>query len=638
VSASTRSYSPTPDAVEVKAELDRILASRAFWHAEGLSRFLQYVVDETLAGRADAIKEYSIGVAVFDRGGSFDPKADTIVRVQARRLRARLAQYYANSGDTGAVVIELPKGRYVPAFIPRPRVSEQQPEIPASLKPGFVSRFGRPRMILLVAGIAGFGLLAAVGTLLRRGNPADGPAAFEAIAVLPFESLSSGPDQQYIADGLTETLITNLGQASALRVIARTSVNQYRGTKKPVREIARELNVDAVVEGTITQAGDRLRVTANLIQVSPEKHLWARHYERNLGDVLALQNEIADAIAAGIHVSLTPRQQSRLQRSRPVNPDAQLAYWRALYFLQGRRDRDSAVKSLDYSQRSVAIDPAYASAQAALARSYLMLSNLGAAFPSELMAAARSAAQTAIALDDDLAEGHVALGSILLAYDWDWAGAEREARRAVSLNPSSADAQLLLANYLAAIGRTGEAIDTIKRARELDPFSFYINRNVGRILYFARKYDEALKELRQAAEMQPGSPAVQNWIAMSCLKKGLFDAAVAADMRELRALYPLSAIHLNTLQTGYSGDGLPGYWKKVRELLLAMPPRDVHRSYHLAEVNAFIGDRDEAFRWLQKAYEERTGHMPWIKVTPSLDALRPDPRFAKLLRLMGLAE
>jgi TolB-like protein/Flp pilus assembly protein TadD len=618
--------------------MERILASRSFWRAEGLSRFLRYIVDETLAGRAEAIKEYSIGVAVFDRGPSFDPKADTIVRAQARRLRAKLAEYYQNSSTESDVVIELPKGAYVPSFVLRPRPADEQSTVPAGLTFAPANRFRRRRTILVIAGMTLLSLLAVLGSLQWRANSRVRPHTFEAIAVLPFESLSSGLDQQFLADGLTEALITNLGQGSPLRVIGRTSVNQYRGTKKSLRTIARELSVDAVVEGTVTQLGNRVRVTANLIQVSPERHLWACSYERNFGDMLALQGEIAGAIAAGIDVSLTPRQQARLHRSRPVNPDSQLAYWKALYFLQGRRDRESAIKSVEYSELAVRLDPGYASAQAALARSYLMKSNLGGAFPSELMAAARSAAERAIAFDEDLAEGHVALASILLAYDWNWAGAEREVRRAISLNPSDADAHLTLANCLAAIGRIDEAVAEIKQARELDPFSFYVNRNVGRLLYFARKYDEALRELRQASEMQPDSPTVDNWIAMCYLRKGLADESVLQpDLRVRRVYNGLTAASVDALRAAYSQRGLAGYWRTLRELLLAIRPVDVHRSYHLAEINAFLGDKDEAFRWLDKAYHERSGHMPWIKVTPSLDALRPDPRFAALLRRMGLA-
>jgi tetratricopeptide (TPR) repeat protein len=351
----------------------------------------------------------------------------------------------------------------------------------------------------------------------------------------------------------------------------------YQGTKKSVQEIGRELNVEVVVEGTVTPFKDRVRVTAKLIQASPERHMWARSYERDLRDVLALQNEIASAIAAEIQGSLTPRQESRLLNSPAVNSEAQKAYWKARYFLHGQRGTETARKSIEYSERAVQLDPSYAPAHAALAKSYLMLSNTGGAFPSLLMLPAKAAVNKAVALDEELAEGHVALSSILLSYFWDWRGAEREARRAISLNPSDAEAHQWLANCLASVGRIDEAVAEIEVARALDPFSFYINREVGRLLYFARKYDQALIELRQARDMQPNSPFVETWIVKSYLKKGMADEAVRADVPRHGVLNGLSA-----------------------------------------------------------AYEERTGFMPWVKADPSLDGLRSDRRFSELLRRMGL--
>jgi TolB-like protein/Flp pilus assembly protein TadD len=496
-------------------------------------------------------------------------------------------------------------------------------------------RFPGKRAIL-VAGLIALGTLTTLVSLQWRGRLFGRRPAFEAIAVLPFESLSSGADQQYLADGMTEALITDLGQASPLRVIARTSVNQYQKTKKPVREIARELNVDVVVEGTITQTGDRLRVTANLIQVSPERHIWAHSYERNFRDALTLQNEIAGAIAGEIQGKLTPRQQSRLASGRPVNPEAQIAHWKARYFLHGRRNAENARKSMEYSELAVRIAPEWASAHAGLARSYHMLSNFYVALPSEAMPRARMAAQRAIALDAELPEAHVALGEVLLSYDWDWTGAERELRRALTLNPSYADAHHTLANYLAAVGRLDEAMAEIRRARELDPFSFLINRDVGRILYFGRRYDEALAELRQAGDMQPNSSVVDLWIVKSCLKKGLADEAVAADLRVRGSRDGFNAESLDALRAAYSAKGLHGYWTKLKELILPRFRSSTSGPYLLAEIDIYLDDKEEAFQWLEKAYENRTSFIAWIKVDPTLDPLRSDPRFSAMLQRMDL--
>jgi TolB-like protein/DNA-binding winged helix-turn-helix (wHTH) protein/Flp pilus assembly protein TadD len=529
-----------------------------------------------------------------------------------------------------------PEVRLVGRF-PVPDLGERLPRRETgSLKIGWAHRFaGGPAMLL--AGTVVFVLVMGLVALQWHGDPSGRRPTFEAIAVLPFESLSSGTNQQYLADGMTDALITYLGQASPLRVIGRTSIGRYQGTKKSLQEIARELNVDVVVEGTIMHSGDRLRATAKLIQVSPEKHIWAGSYERSFRDALALQSEIANAIAGEIQGTLAPRQHPRATTTRAVNPEAQLAYWKARYFLHGRRERDAAKKSIEYSEQAVGLDPSYAPAHAAIALSYLMLSKLGGAFPSEVISRARTAAQRAVALDEELAEGHVALGAILLAYDWDWTGTEREIRRAISLNPSHADAHLGLANYLAAVGRVDEAVAEIRRARELDPFSFYINRNVGRILFFARRYDEAIAELRQTGDMAPNSfSVVDNWIIRSLLRKGLADDAVDLDLR-MRRRDGLPAESLDALRAAHSENGVHGYWTRLRELLLPEFRSRVSGSFLLAEIDSFRDDKDEAFRSLEKAYQVRSGRMPWIKVDPSLDSLRSDPRFSALLHRMGLA-
>jgi TolB-like protein len=534
--------------------------------------------------------------------------------------------------------VEFPPHPGSAAVEPPRQLPNEQQKPPQNASPNPARPFPRSRT-LLVAGVAVLGLVAALSSLQWRGNPFGRKPSFSAIAILPFESLSHGADQQYLADGMTEALITNLGQAGPLRVIARTSVNQYRRTKKPVREIARELNVDVVVEGTITHSGDRIRVTANLIQVSPERHIWAHTYERNSIDTLALQNEIAGAIAAEIQGKLTPHQQSRLASSRPVNPDAQLAYWKARYFLHGGRDSDpeGAMKSVEYSEQAVRIDPGYAPAYAGLARSYARLSYVDRAVPGEAMTRARTAAKRAIALDEDLAEAHVALATVFLNYDWDWAGAEREVRHAIRLNPSDAEAHHILVLCLAAVGRVDEAVVEVKRVRQLDPLSFRINWEVGRMLYFARKYDEALTELRRAADMQPDSSAVAVYTVKSYLKKGLDHQAVAVDLR-MRGDDGLNREALGALRVAFSTKGLPGYFGKLKQLLGPRLHSSVYGSYYLAEINTYLDDKEEAFRWLEEAFHVRSALMPWIKVDPSLDPLRSDPRFGALLRRMGLPQ
>jgi TolB-like protein/DNA-binding winged helix-turn-helix (wHTH) protein/Flp pilus assembly protein TadD len=521
-------------------------------------------------------------------------------------------------------------------FIFQPEVRQVQTPSPAAppLEPASAGRWSLGRRALLVAGAVLLILGAGLVWLQGREHWFGRRAAFEAIAVLPFESLSDGADQQYLAEGITQALITGLGQASPLRVIARTSVNQYQKPKKSLQEIAEELKVDVVVEGTIAQSGNRIRVTASLIQVSPEKHLWAHSYERDLRDALALQNEVAGAIADEIHGKLTPQQRSRLGSDRPVNPEAQIAYWKARYFLNGRRSEETARKAIEYSEQAVRIDPAWGQAQAALAMSYVMLGNLGEV-PSEVEPRARMAAERAIALDDELAEAHTALSEVLF-FRWDWAGTEREARRAISLNPSDALAYNRLANYLAAVGRADESVAAIKRARQLDPFSFRINRDVGKLLYFARRYDEALGELRQAGDMQPDSSAVDVWIVKSYLKKGLADEAITMDMR-IHERDGFSADSLDALRAAYARKGSLGYWTKLKELKLqGSDSGGTDYTYDLTEIETYLDNKHEAFHWLEKHYQDHGIYILWIKVDPSLDPLRSNPRFSALLQRIGL--
>jgi len=517
------------------------------------------------------------------------------------------------------------------------RVVEPQPvplePAPTANRTGFRKR----RMLALVA--VALTLVAGAIAFGWRGFRFVGKPVFGAIAVLPFEFLSdAGADQQYLGDGMTEALITSLGESSPFRVIARTSVNRYLRTKKTIREIAQELAVDAVVEGTVSHSGDRVRVTANLIQVSPEQHIWAHSYERNFRDVISLQNEIAAAIAGEVQGKLTQRERSRPKTNHPVNHEAQLLYWKARYIRQNQRNPNAARMSIKFSEQSLQIDPASAPAYAELAMSYARLANMGGALQSEVMPRAKTAAEKALALDGDLGAAHVALGFVLLFYEWDWAGAERELRRALTLNPSDAEARQYLAHCFAWLGRMDEAVAEIRRARELDPFGFTVHQDVAKMLYWARRYDEALAEARQANEMQPDTFPINYLIAGCCLKKGLMAEAVTADLRSRVTRDSLNEESQRALRAAYARNGLQGYWRQLKEIVLPLYRSNPGGVYHLARISASLNETDEAFRWLEKAYGYRSSWMNGIKVDPLLDALRPDPRFGSLLQRMRLPQ
>jgi TolB-like protein/DNA-binding winged helix-turn-helix (wHTH) protein/tetratricopeptide (TPR) repeat protein len=460
--------------------------------------------------------------------------------------------------------------------------------------------------------------------------------SFQALAVLPFQSLSSDPSQEYVAEGVTEALITGLGQTSPLRIISHTSVRGYRETKRSIQEIARDLQVDAVIEGTVARSGDHLRVTANLIQVSPERHLWARSYDRDVRDTLALENELAGAIVTEVQGKLTPQQQQRLGRAHPINPDAELAVVKARYFLNNQRTKLGAAKAVEYAEQATQIDPNYGAAYATLAESYDSMIFLAAAQRSEVLSRAKAAAERALALDKQLGPAHAALAEIACNLEWDWARCEPEARRAVDLNPNDPDARSILAGYLASIGRIDEAIAEQKRARANDPLSIWMNRDVGRLLYFGGRYDEAIAELNRTAELDPKSHIIFAWIGLAYLEKGMGDQYIAMQMRQ-RSNDGAHGEEISELQHAYETAGLKGYWALGRTWALRRYRPDSGGEHNLAVFNAHLGDKDEAFRWLEEAYRQRSFWITWLKVDPQFASLRSDPRFAVLLRRMGLS-
>ena len=536
----------------------------------------------------------------------------------------------AIADDAQQIIRTIPRRGFV--FEPEAHATDLSQDATADGGAGPVPSPVRTRFAVAGASLVLAGALVAVGWWAWPGS---GPH-YEAIAVLPFESLGDDPDQQYMADGLTDALITDLGQSSPIRVIARASVTQYSKSRKAVQQIARELKVDVLVEGTIARSGNRLRVTANLIQVSPERHIWAHSYEQELRDTLMLQNEIGRAIAMEIRGNLVPREKARFPVSRPLNPEAQLAYWKAQYLLKNTRGLEDIHKIVEYSEQAVRMDSGYAPYYASLSRGYALLADSGEKAPKEVMPRARAAAEHAIALDDGLASAHTALCSVLLIYDRDWGGAERETRRAIELNHSDANAHFWLANYLAAVGHVDEAVAEARFARELDPLSFAMNWHVGRMLCLARKYDDALAELKQAEDMQPNTSPVGIWMSKSYWMKKQYREAIAKDLAVRRRRDGLDAGSVNALERAYEMNGAAGYWTKLRALLLSAYSTNAIGWYRLAEIDTYLGNRTGALAWLEKAADERPNWIPFIKVDPTLDTLRSDHRFTALLRRMAL--
>jgi len=493
---------------------------------------------------------------------------------------------------------------------------------------------------LLIAGGLSLLTLAAVITGVNVGGWRDRllgrPVALhiESLAVLPLENLSHDPEQEYFADGMTEELITTLGKIPALRVISRTSAMTYKGTKKALPDIARQLNVDAIVEGSVLRSGHRVRITAQLIQAATDRHLWAESYERDLRDVLALQNEVAQAIVGEIQIRLSPEDQSLLPTPRPVKSDAYEAYLKGRYFWN-KRDRKSVLKGLQYFQEAVKLDPTYALAHTGVADSYLILGVFNWLPPHECFPKAKAAALEALKINENLAEAHTSLANCN-QMEWDWKGADLEYKRALALNPNYAIALLWHSVFLSWTGQHAAAIEEARRAQEVDPLSPIISTNVGQVLYFARRYEEVRKAIQKALEVSPDFFLARYILGLVCLQEHKLQEGTS-ELQAAVALFPEDDQTKAALGYAYAlsdrkGDAL-AVLAELEKLSKArfVSPRDI------ALVYTGLGEKDKALDWLEEAYRQRDIGLSNLAVDPAFDPLRADPRFENLVRKMNPA-
>jgi TolB-like protein/DNA-binding winged helix-turn-helix (wHTH) protein/Tfp pilus assembly protein PilF len=456
------------------------------------------------------------------------------------------------------------------------------------------------------------------------------------LAVLPLQCLSADPAQEYFSDGMTDALTTDLAQISSLKVISRTSSMQYKQTKKSLPEIAHELNVDGIVEGTVQRSGDRVRITAQLIYGPSDKHLWAESYESDLGNILAVQDEVARAIAKEIRVQLLPEESSRLSSAPPINREAYELYLKGRYFWN-KRDAEGFKRALDYFQRAAEKDPGYAPVQAGLADTYSLQGAAGYDLlpRAEAMEKARAAAQKAILIDGTLAEAHASLAFVIYSYDWDWAAAEKEFKQAIALNPNYPTAHQWYSEYLGDLGRTEEALDQAQAALVLDPLSLNANHQVARAQYFARRIDQAIQTTQKTLEMNPDFAVAHLRLGRAYSAKGMYGQAI----KEFQEFSTLSGdVPLATASIGNalarSGDRL-GAVRALNKLAILSRQRRVP-SISFALVYLGLGNNDQAVTWLEKAYGERSDFLLVLRVDPLFDGLRPDPRFQDLAHRVGL--
>ena len=460
------------------------------------------------------------------------------------------------------------------------------------------------------------------------------PTIIRSLAVLPLENFSGDSSQDYFADGMTDELITELAQLRALRVVSRTSVMIYKGTRKSLPEIARELNVDAVVEGSVLRSGDQVRITAQLIQLPADKHLWAESYQGNVRDTLAVQNRVARAIAEEIRIEVSPRERAALTSAMEIDPEAYEAYLKGRYFWN-KRTPEGLKTAVGYFNEAVAKDPNYAAAYSGLADAYALLGDWQYAVmpPKEAMPLALSAARKALELDDSLAEAHASLGFCLEGFNWDFAAADKEFHRAIELNPGYATAHHWYAWHLSLIGQNREAIAEMKKAQSLDPVSPVVNADLAELLLISHLPVESIEQSRKTIEMNPGFASAHNQLALAYIQKQMFDEAIV-ELNEAIKLSGDNPIFLANLARGYAESNRR---EKAAKLLDNLKKRSVPSSplaTEIAMIYTALGDKDQAMAWLEKGYEERFN--PGVLERPCFDRLRSDPRFQNLMRLIGL--
>jgi serine/threonine-protein kinase len=506
--------------------------------------------------------------------------------------------------------------------------SKQRPRRIGSVRRRAFLVAGAMVVVLALIGALEFG---ALRDFVRTGIS---PTPIRALAVLPFENLSGDPNQEYFADGMTDELISSLATIEQLRVISRTSVMQYKSVNKPLPEIARELDVGGVVAGSVTRAGNRVRIRAQLIQAVTDRHLWSGSYERELDDILALQNGVARAIAREVQATLTEQEDRRLKGSARVNPEAYEAYLKGRYYWNTRTSAGLR-KGVGYFERAIEKDPDYAPAYAGLADSYLMMGRYHVLAKEDAYRRARTAATNALRIDSSLAEAQTSIAAIREDLDWDWVGAEKAYRRALELNRSYAIAHHWYAVLLAGQGRHGEAIAEIERARALDPLSLNVNTEVCGVYFFARQYDRAIRECEKAIQIDEDYALAHYYLGLAYAFMERFDEAIA-ELQKARSLSKGEAYTIAGLGHAYARAGDKVKAQTMLSELELMAKTVYVEPTDLAAVHVGLGANDRAIEYLQKGYVQRGEDMAYLKVEPMWDPLRADPRFIDLLGKMGL--
>jgi TolB-like protein/Flp pilus assembly protein TadD len=580
--STNHSAGQSGSADDVRRQLDRISLSELFSRSPRMSRFLRFTVERSLEGHAEELKEYLLGVEVFDRKPDYDSRIDPIVRVEARRLRAKLRSYYDTEGRDDELIIEFPTGGYVPVF----RLRGEAPPLEREEE--------QPRTT---------------------------------IAVLPFANLSPDSDNEYFSDGLTQELIHGLTKVAGLRVVAWHSAARMKGHQDDIFTIGERLKVGTVLTGSVRRSADHLRIAAQLVDTSNGYYLWSETYDRELRDLFAIQEEISCAIIKTLKVRLAG---GRTTARPPQNLEAYSHYLRGRFYWN-QRTLDGLRKSVQCYEQALALEPELAVCYAGVADSYTVMAEYGLVHPNEGMPKARSAAETALALDPLLAEAHTSLGLIRSAYDWKWTEGGNHYRRAMELNPGYATAHHWYAvDYLAMLGRNAEARAEIDAACQLDPLSPIILEGKGYLRLIAGEYDAAFALLREVAELEPGYAKGYAAMGRVRIQQGRYQEAIALlhKAREVGGDVPSVLAALGQTHA------LAGNRDQARTLVGEIRSL-AERCYISATCHAIVhlglGENDVALDWLERGCARRDLSLLSLKVHPLYDPLRNDPRFQCLV-------
>jgi TolB-like protein/DNA-binding winged helix-turn-helix (wHTH) protein/Tfp pilus assembly protein PilF len=580
--------------------------------------------------------------------------ADTFVNFEHGLNAAvkRLRQALNDSADNPRFVETLPRRGYrfiapiqvVPGNVVPGREAVPNPSAPDSLPEGIDQEQVEPSDTPLVSGhrrwphawtTLGLVLLLVVGisTVVMIRSRSHLPV-IRSLAVLPLENLSGDASQDYFSDGMTDELITELGQIGGLRVISRTSIMTYKGARKSIPQIAHELNVDAVVEGTVLLSGNQIRITAQLIQAEDDKHLWARSYEGELRNTFTLQNEVARAIATQIRTKLNPPEDAALRNAKVVNPEAYEAYLKGRYFWN-KRTGSGLMEAIRYFTTAIEADPGYARAYAGLADSYALAGDwkYGVLAPREAYPKAKAAAEKAIALDSTLGEAHISLAFCLDGFDWNWESGGTEYKRGIELSPDYATGHDWYGWHLAEFGRNDEAIAEVETAVSLDPLSLIIGADLAEEFVIAHRFEQAITQSRKTMTLDPFFGNAHYVMGQALAQERRYKEAIA-ELQKAIELSPGSTAFSANLAFAYASSGRTEDALKILNGQKNRPPDSFSNAAEIALIYAGLNDNDQAMVWLEKAYAERFN--PAVLMRPCFDPLRSDPRFQDLLRRIGL--